>query len=107
MAMSRVRDAARPGPARAARSTNWLPILSLLLSLSAVFLFSCMCGFMDPQALPLTFAGAGIAWYSFVAVKRTSVIDRVFSVLCVILTTLILGKHLLDALWLGHGAMFG
>lgn len=84
-------------------------VVTALLSVSALDIWSkcCACGYQTPQGLFTSVALALTAWIGFFLPHPQSLVVRAAIDVWVILTTMLLGKHLADVLWLSPHAPFG
>lgn len=98
------RNSAPAAPAVPATGSR-LFVFGLLCSAVAV-VFTCMCGYIQPQALPLSVAGAALTWYPFLRYNRTNAFISLAVLLVVLISTLVLAKNLADVLWFGHQPLF-
>ena len=88
--------------------TAW-GVATALLSVSALGVWSkcCACGYQTPQGLVTSVALAATAWAGFFLPHPRSYVVRVPFDLWVVLTTMLLGRHVADVLWLSPHAPFG
>ncbi len=89
---------------RKSRVPFWLASISLMIALLTWALFPCACGYLFVAALPFSAAAAALAWCGWLT-SKASLPGRLLHIIVVVVTTLLLGKTLLDVLWLGHNAL--
>ena len=88
------------------QKTRWWPsIVAFIMSLLVAPGFMCLCGHLRREALPVTVAAAGFAFYGWLSTRATYP-WRLIHIAAVVISVLMLGKNVGDVLWYGHNPVF-